>query len=130
MMRCAIWYILYNLKNVKNTYGGMLLLVKLQAKSNTPQWLFFTFLKLYKWYQSRKTSGIWFYLQNNPSLVTAPTLPIENRVTEDFPVLLMNYTILINSEKIKIYNAVLITKSSYLKTILHYITNIFKISKQ
>ena len=129
MMRCAIWYILYNLKNVKNTYGGMLLLVKLQAKSNTPQWLFFTFLKLYKWYQSRKTSGIWFYLQNNPSLVTAPTLPIENRVTEDFPVLLMNYTILINSEKIKIYNAVLITKSSYLKTILHYIANIFKISK-
>ena len=129
MMRCAIWYILYNLKNVKNTYGGMLLLVKLQAKSNTPQWLFFTFLNLYKWYQSRKTSGIWFYLQNNPSLVTAPTLPIENRVTEDFPVLLMNYTILINSEKIKIYNAVLITKSSYLKTILHYITNIFKISK-
>ena len=128
-MRCAIWYILYNLKNVKNTYGGMLLLVKLQAKSNTPQWLFFTFLKLYKWYQSRKTSGIWFYLQNNPSLVTAPTLPIENRVTEDFPVLLMNYTILINSEKIKIYNAVLITKSSYLKTILHYIANIFKISK-
>ena len=128
-MRCAIWYILYNLKNVKNTYGGMLLLVKLQAKSNTPQWLFFTFLKLYKWYQSRKTSGIWFYLQNNLSLVTAPTLPIENRVTEDFPVLLMNYTILINSEKIKIYNAVLITKSSYLKTILHYITNIFKISK-
>ena len=129
MMRCAIWYILYNLKNVKNTYGGMLLLVKLQAKSNTPQWLFFTFLKLYKWYQSRKTSGIWFYLQNNLSLVTAPTLPIENRVTENFPVLLMNYTILINSEKIKIYNAVLITKSSYLKTILHYITNIFKISK-
>ena len=128
-MRCAIWYILYNLKNVKNTYGGMLLLVKLQAKSNTPQWLFFTFLKLYKWYQSRKTSGIWFYLQNNLSLVTAPTLPIENRVTEDFPVLLMNYTILINSEKIKIYNAVLITKSSYLKTILHYVTNIFKISK-
>ena len=129
MMRCSIWYILYNLKNVKNTYGGMLLLVKLQAKSNTPQWLFFTFLKLYKWYQSRKTSGIWFYLQNNLSLVTAPTLPIENRVTEDFPVLLMNYTILINSEKIKIYNAVLITKSSYLKTVLHYITNIFKISK-
>ena len=27
-MRCAIWYHLYNLKNVKNTYGGMLFLVK------------------------------------------------------------------------------------------------------
>ena len=30
-MRCAIWYHLYNLKNVKNTHGGVLLLVKLQA---------------------------------------------------------------------------------------------------
>ena len=33
-MRYAIWYHLSNLKNVKNTHGGMLLLVKLQAKSN------------------------------------------------------------------------------------------------
>ena len=30
---CAIWYNLYDLKNVKNTHGGMLLLVKLQAFS-------------------------------------------------------------------------------------------------
>ena len=30
-MRCAIWYHLYNLKNVKNTHGVVLLLVKLQA---------------------------------------------------------------------------------------------------
>ena len=29
-MRCAIWYHLYNLKNVKNTHGGVLILVKLQ----------------------------------------------------------------------------------------------------
>ena len=28
-MHWAIWYHLYNLKNVKNTYGGVLLLVKL-----------------------------------------------------------------------------------------------------
>ena len=54
---CAIWYHLFNLKNVKNTHGGMLLLVKLQAeacnytKSNTPPWKFFTFFKLYEWYQ-------------------------------------------------------------------------------
>ena len=47
VMLCAIWYHLYNLKNVKNTHGGVLLLVKLQAKacnftkSNTPQWQFF-----------------------------------------------------------------------------------------
>ena len=33
VMRCTIWYRLYNLKNVKKTHGGVLLLVKLQAKS-------------------------------------------------------------------------------------------------
>ena len=48
VMRCAIWYHLYDFKNVKNTHGGVLLLV---AKSNTPSWVFFTFFKLYKWYQ-------------------------------------------------------------------------------
>ena len=31
-MLCAIWYHLYNLKNVKNTHGGVLLLIKLQPK--------------------------------------------------------------------------------------------------
>ena len=31
-MRYAIWYHLYNSKNVKNTHGGVLLLVKLQAQ--------------------------------------------------------------------------------------------------
>ena len=57
MMLCAIWYHSYNLKNVKNTHGRVLLLVKLQAeacnlsKSNTPPWVNFTFFKLYKWYQ-------------------------------------------------------------------------------
>ena len=39
VLHCAIWYHLYNLTNLKNTHGGMLLLVKLQAKS------------LHKWYQ-------------------------------------------------------------------------------
>ena len=33
-MLCAIWYHLYNLKNVKNTQGGVLLLVKLQASAS------------------------------------------------------------------------------------------------
>ena len=57
VMPCSIWYHLYNLKNVENTHGGELLLVKLQAsacnftKSNSPPWVFSTFLKLYKWYQ-------------------------------------------------------------------------------
>ena len=31
VMRCAIWYHLHNLKNIKNTHGGVLILVKLQA---------------------------------------------------------------------------------------------------
>ena len=56
-MRCAIWYHLCNSKNVKNTHGEVLLLEKLQAKSlnftksSTTLWVFFKFLKLYKWYQ-------------------------------------------------------------------------------
>ena len=33
MMRCAIWYLLYNLKKVKNTHGEVFLSVKLQALS-------------------------------------------------------------------------------------------------
>ena len=34
-MRCSIWYHLCNLKSVKNTNGGVLLLVKLQALKAT-----------------------------------------------------------------------------------------------
>ena len=55
VMRCTIWYHLYNLKNMANTHGGVLLLVQAEAcnftQSNTPPWMFFTFFKLYKWYQ-------------------------------------------------------------------------------
>ena len=52
-MLCAIWYDLCNLKNVNNTHGGVLLLVKLQAsacnfaKSNTTPGVFVTLFKLY-----------------------------------------------------------------------------------
>ena len=35
VMRFAIWYHLYNSKNVKNTHGGVLLLVKLQLEPAT-----------------------------------------------------------------------------------------------
>ena len=54
-MLCAIWCHLCDLKNVKNTHGGVLLFAKLQAaciltKSNTHPWVFFTFLKLHKWH--------------------------------------------------------------------------------
>ena len=41
---CAFWYHFYSLKNVKNTHGGVLLLVKLQdasIASNAPPWGFF-----------------------------------------------------------------------------------------
>ena len=56
-MLCAVLYHLCNLKNVKNNYGGVLLLVKLQIeacnfiKSNTPPRVFFMFFKLCKCYQ-------------------------------------------------------------------------------
>ena len=56
-MLCGIWYQLYYLKNVENTHGGVLLLVKFQAlacnftKNITPPRVFLTFFKLCKWYQ-------------------------------------------------------------------------------
>ena len=49
MVRCAIWYHLHNLKIVKNTHGGVLILVELQAlaykftKINTPPLAFLIF---------------------------------------------------------------------------------------
>ena len=61
LMLCAIWYHLYNLKNITNTHGGVLLLVKLQvwpwnfAKRSSPLWVLFTFFKLYKWYQTAQS---------------------------------------------------------------------------
>ena len=73
VVRWAIWYHLHNLKNFKNTHGGVLILVKLQAsackftKIKTPPWVFFTFLKLYKWFQiAQRTTYVnelyqWFY---------------------------------------------------------------------
>ena len=36
VMRCAIWYHLYNLKNVKNNHGGVLILVKLKSTTYWP----------------------------------------------------------------------------------------------
>ena len=42
----AILYHLHNTRNMKNIYGGVLSLVKLQITLNHP-----CFFKLYKWYQ-------------------------------------------------------------------------------
>ena len=53
---------------MNNTQGWVLLLVKLQAsacnftKSTTLTWVFFTFLKLYKWYQIVQRPAIFFYV--------------------------------------------------------------------
>ena len=67
VMLCTIWYHFYNLKNVKNTNRGVLLLVKLQVeasnftKSGTPPWMCFTFFKLCKWYQiAQRTTHVNF----------------------------------------------------------------------
>ena len=66
VMLYAIWYHLYNYKNVKNTHGGVLLLVKLQAsvssftKSNTPPRVFSRFLNCTNGTKSRKVSQIFY----------------------------------------------------------------------
>ena len=54
LMRCAIWYHLYNLYNVKNTHREALLLVVKPVTSLKVTLLhecWSTFFKLYKWYQ-------------------------------------------------------------------------------
>ena len=45
MVRCAIWYHLYNLKNVKNIHGGVLILVNF-TEINAPPWVFFYIFKI------------------------------------------------------------------------------------
>ena len=44
VMGCTIWYHLYNLQNVKNNHGGVLILVKLQASAWLPYGRFSRFL--------------------------------------------------------------------------------------
>ena len=56
-MLCAIWYHWYNFKNMKNTHGGVILLVKLQTEArnftrcNTLSLVFFTCFKSDNSYQ-------------------------------------------------------------------------------
>ena len=72
---CAIWYHLYNLKNVKNTHKGVLFLVKLQAKSNTPPLVFFTFWYCTNGHKSHKTSQNLlrtFFMSNFTGLIPPP----------------------------------------------------------
>ena len=66
LVGCAIWYHLYNLKNVKNTREGLILLVKLQdlacncTKINTPPWVFSRFLNCTNGTKTCKASHIRF----------------------------------------------------------------------
>ena len=63
-MLYVIWYHLYNLKNVENTHGGVLLLVKVQAKAciftknNTSLRCFLSFLNCTNDTKSRNASHI------------------------------------------------------------------------
>ena len=49
-MFCTIWYHLCNLKNVKNTHGGVLK-PAIFLNNKTLPWVFFTFFNLCNWYQ-------------------------------------------------------------------------------
>ena len=59
-MRCVIWNHLYDLKNVKNTHGGVLLLVKLPGWNFTKSSMgvFHAFLIGTNGIKSRKASHI------------------------------------------------------------------------
>ena len=57
VMLRAIWYNLYNLKNVKNTHGEMLLSLKLQASTLGV----FHFFKTVRMVTNRVKPVIWLY---------------------------------------------------------------------
>ena len=59
-VRCAIWYHLYNLKNVKNTYGGVLTLAEPATllKLTLPHRCFSRFLNCTADTKSRNASHI------------------------------------------------------------------------
>ena len=86
VMCCAIWYYLYNLKIVKNTQRGVLLLVKLQTKScsfnksNTFPWVFFTFFRLHKWSQIVQSVSYTFNLFYVFTGIIALKLKLPNRI--------------------------------------------------
>ena len=53
-MLCAIWYYFYDLKNVKKHPWRRATV----TKNNTPPWMFFTFFKSCKWYQTAQSITI------------------------------------------------------------------------
>ena len=65
-MLCTIWYHLHNLKNVKNTNRGVLLLVKLQAiKVTLLNGCFSCFLNCANGIKSRKAYNMMAHLAFN-----------------------------------------------------------------
>ena len=68
---------------MKITHGGVLILVKLQAeacnftKIYTPPWVFFTFFKLYKWYQMAQRTT---FAEDNSSIGSIATSVVANEV--------------------------------------------------
>ena len=64
-MLCAIWYHLCNLRNVKNTHGGALLLACNFTKSNTPPWVFSRFLNctILMYSKCNQSSDLWQQLE-------------------------------------------------------------------
>ena len=60
-----------DMKNMKNTHGGVLLLACNFTKSNTPPWVFFTFFKLYNGTKlsnaSHTESTMHFFLSTAPT---------------------------------------------------------------
>ena len=64
VMRCAIWYHLYNLKNVKSTHGGALLLAKpvTLLKRTLLHGCFSRFVDCSIGAKSRKASQIFFFI--------------------------------------------------------------------
>ena len=71
-MLCAIWYHLYNLRNVDNIHDGVLLFVKLQAstckftKSDNPTWMFSAF---FKWHEYEIAQSITYFSPNKGTWV-------------------------------------------------------------
>ena len=95
-MFCLTWYHLCNIKNVKNTHGGVFSKVAGLAcnftKSNILPWVFFTFFKLCKWYQIAQhitynaRRKLVFFIVTSISLAVNPVsiyqLKINNKILE------------------------------------------------
>ena len=62
VMRCSIWYHLYNLKNVKNTHVGVLLLVKLQVPNHALHHTCTKKITRIILRRALKTSSLWLWI--------------------------------------------------------------------